>query len=153
MKLLFVCLGNICRSPLAEALMKYHVQNLELSDSFFIDSCGTGNWHQGESPDKRTLDNALKNSLDITHKARQIKSEDIAAFDYIFVMDQHNLTSVLSTYPQAKDKLFLVSHFSKLHPNAIIPDPYYGEEEDFQMVFDLLNSITKELAIYFKHQQ
>jgi len=144
--LLFVCLGNICRSPLAESLFKFNLEKKGKLAFFKIDSCGTSNWHQGEKADHRTLKNAKENGVYITHLAKQITQNDVNQFDYLFVMDNENYKNVLQMFPESEKKLFLLTHFSKIKHNQIIPDPYFGTENDFQDVLNLLNIVTNELA-------
>lgn len=117
-----------------------------MQSSFITDSCGTGNWHEGDKADIRTRKNATENGISITHLARQITQNDIIEFDYLFVMDNQNYKDVLQMFPESEKKLFLITHFSKLKNNQIIPDPFYGTEYDFQEVFNLLNIVTNELA-------
>jgi protein-tyrosine phosphatase len=150
MKILFVCLGNICRSPLAEALFKKHCLYVKISESVSSDSCGIGNWHSGEQPDHRILKIAKENNLDIYHLARQIHPNDLASFDYILAMDYQNIDEILKRFPNAKDKVRLLSSFSKKHFESIVADPYYGDEIDFQKTHQLLDELTLELATYIK---
>ncbi|MCU0360081.1 MAG: low molecular weight phosphotyrosine protein phosphatase [Bacteroidia bacterium] len=143
-KLLFVCLGNICRSPLAEALMR-QIQT-EYNLNFELDSAGTSGYHNGELPDARTRANALKNGLDISYlRARQFKPNDLEAFDQIFTMDRNNLLDIQKAHLKSEHlhKLSLLPHPEKQGEYIEIPDPYFGTETDFENVFQLLNkSIT-----------
>lgn len=151
MKVLFVCLGNICRSPLAEGLFKHHVKELNLD--FECDSCGTGNWHQGEKPDSRMIQTAKKNGIELNHRARQIKSSDFEEFDHIFVMDHQNHSDVIGLKPELADKIKLITAYNQNYNGEIIPDPYFGGQEGFDQVFDMLNHITKDLAIHLSKSQ
>lgn len=141
---LFVCLGNICRSPLAEALFLKHIHELNISNQFHVDSCGTGNWHAGELADVRTRKNAKDNGVNITHRARQITPNDFNEFRHIYVMDENNLRDVKqlnSLHPCIQ----LITENTEFK-GKIIPDPYYGNENDFKYVFNLLNEVTLQLA-------
>lgn len=142
---LFVCLGNICRSPLAEALFLQHVSEQNLSEKFIADSAGTAAYHLGELADKRTRAMALKlSNLNLTHKARQFNTKDFLAFDYIVAMDKSNFQNIIKLKPEnAKAKVLLMRHYDSMiqHEDAI-PDPYYGNENDFEKVHHLLNDCT-----------
>jgi protein-tyrosine phosphatase len=140
MKVLFICLGNICRSPLAEGLFAHHVNALNLSDVFSYDSCGTGDWHAGELADPRMRKTAEKNNIVLTHRARQIR-----------LMDHSNYNNVVALNPAMAHKVNLLTHFHDTYKNQIVPDPYFGGQEGFDEVFNMLNIITKDL-VHFLHQ-
>lgn len=119
MNILMVCLGNICRSPLAEGILR-----TKLTTDFFVDSAGTGGWHAGQSPDERSIATARNYGIDISNqKARKFTVSDFDTFDHIFVMDQSNYKDVLNLAPDdvAKSKVALI-----LGPSKEVPDPYYG---------------------------
>ncbi|WP_133531531.1 low molecular weight protein-tyrosine-phosphatase [Flavobacterium dankookense] len=144
-KILMVCLGNICRSPLAEGLLSSKLP----SDTFFVDSAGTGNYHVGKQPDKRSIDTAYKNGLDISNqKARQFSTNDFEEFDYIFVMDNDNYKDVikLAKTEEQKNKVDLI--LNQLFPkeNVDVPDPYYGLQNGFDMVYNMLDETCDILA-------
>jgi protein-tyrosine phosphatase len=146
MKILFVCLGNICRSPLAEAIFNHKIQNKSLADTFFTDSCGTANYHVGDWPDHRTIKNAQKNRVEINHVGRQLSVNDLEVFDLILPMDQSNLENILRL-PNAtahQHKIKLVRSFDP-HGAGDVPDPYYGTEKDFQEVFEILSRTIENL--------
>jgi protein-tyrosine phosphatase len=143
-KILMVCLGNICRSPLAEGIMRS-----KLSDNFIVDSAGTGGWHTGELPDKRSISTAKNRGIDITNqRARQFKKSDFNTFDYIFVMDNSNYKDVLALAPneEAKSKVKLILNETFPNENVDVPDPYYGGQDGFENVFDMLNQACEEIA-------
>lgn len=143
-KILMVCLGNICRSPLAEGIMRS-----KLSEDFTVDSAGTGGWHAGELPDKRSIATAKNRGLDITNqRARQFKRSDFDTFDHIFVMDNSNYKDVLALAPneEAKSKVKLILNEIFPNENVDVPDPYYGGQEGFENVFDMLDQACEEIA-------
>ena len=134
-KVLFVCLGNICRSPAAEGVLHSMV---DLGD-FTIDSAGTSGFHQGEPADSRMIEHARKRGLDLTSLSRQFVVNDFDRFDYILVMDDKNLRDVLkmASVDQAK-KVRKITDFSQKFKYDHIPDPYYGGAKGFDLVLDLL---------------
>lgn len=151
-KVLFVCLGNICRSPLAEAIFKDKVRRRNLDQHFLIASCGTANYHIGDTPDPRTIANAKKNGIAIDHLGRQFTSKDFLDFDYIFVMDSSNHQNVLRLLqdPAHRDKVAMMRNFDPTAPGEDVPDPYYGTERHFQEVFDILDRSTENLLTHLE---
>jgi protein-tyrosine phosphatase len=138
-RILFVCLGNICRSPLAEGLMRQIQSNHRLD--FVLDSAGTSGFHLGELPDARTRANALKNGLDLSYlRARQFVAQDLLEFERIYTMDKSNLEEIKkkNTHSVHLHKLSLLPHPELEHESIEIPDPYYGTEKDFEQVYQLL---------------
>jgi protein-tyrosine phosphatase len=145
MKILMVCLGNICRSPLAHGIMEHLVKEKGLA--WEVDSAGTGNWHIGSPPDKRSIAIAKKYGLDISAQCcRQFETNDFDRFDRIFVMDRMNLKDVLSLARTEKDR----QKVKLLLDTAVVPDPYY-EDDQFDTVYQMVERgcrviIEKELA-------
>jgi len=136
-----VCLGNICRSPLAEGILKSKVD----SDKVTVDSAGTANYHIGKGPDKRSIATAARYKIDITdQRARQFTAEDFDKFDYIFAMDRSNYNDIVSLAKNTSDKAKVTLMLEVLNnPQAIeVPDPYYGGDSGFEHVFQLLDQAT-----------
>jgi protein-tyrosine phosphatase len=156
MKILMVCLGNICRSPLAEGILRSKTEKLGLDWS--IDSAGTGAWHVGQKPDLRSINVAKKYGIDISKlKARQLVADDIENFDLIYVMDKQNLKDVssLAKSKQSKVKLILEEMFKPFDAVSMneVPDPYYGTNDVFEHVYSLLDRACDEIMDKFALQQ
>lgn len=143
---LFVCLGNISRSPSAEGVFRQLAAEQGLLESLHIDSCGTGNWHIGKAPDARATAAAERRGVDIAElRARQIQAEDLDRFDYVLVMDRSNLADVRDIWNQnggTEPRLFL--EFGR-SGHAEVPDPYYGGEDGFEQVLDLIHEASEGL--------
>lgn len=141
-----VCLGNICRSPLAEAILKSKVDETKV----WVDSAGTDNYHVGESPDPRSINIGKRYNLDLSgQRARQFVVSDFDRFDAIFVMDNSNYENVISLARNEKDKDKVSLILDKIYPNKLmnVPDPFYGDgEENFPKVYALLDSACKQIA-------
>ncbi len=140
-RILFVCLGNICRSPAAEGVLRTLVERQGVSDEFDIDSAGTYGGHAGDSADYRMREAAFVRGYHLTHRSRKIEEEDFYNFDRIIVMDDNNLRDVerLAPSPEAKGKIERFVSLCRRHPDAhYVPDPYYEGREGFEKVLDLL---------------
>lgn len=148
MKILMVCLGNICRSPLAEGILKHKVAEQGLD--WTVDSAGTGSWHVGEQPDRRSIEVAKKHGLDITEqRARQFRPQDFEAFDRILVMDSSNFQDVLGQAQKEahRKKVDLLLNSAYPKENRNVPDPYWdndGFEKVFQMVEEACAKLIEE---------
>ena len=142
-KILFVCLGNICRSPAAEGVFKQKIKERDLENFFVVDSAGTGSWHVGNLPDKRMRTTALSRGIELTSRARQIEGHDLYEFDLILVMDKDNLDAVKSLTKDQNNpvnsKIKLILSYSKNFQLDEVPDPYYGGQNGFDKVLDLLD--------------
>lgn len=154
-KLLFVCLGNICRSPAAENIMNHLINQASLSKQIICDSAGTASYHIGSPPDERMAFAAAK-ALDIKldGQARQFRKSDFDKFDLILAMDRENYQNLLSLDPQKqyRSKVRLMCDFCSKHTTEEVPDPYYGGPEGFNHVIDLLLDACGGLLEYVKHQ-
>ena len=140
-RLLFICLGNICRSPAAQAVMQKLVDERGLRDRFYIDSAGIGGWHVGDLPDKRMRKHAHPRGYVVNHRTRQVQASDFEDFDLIVGMDAENvddLRSMAATIEQS-DKVVMMGDYISKYPNYDhVPDPYYEGSEGFELVLDLL---------------
>ncbi len=146
-KILIVCLGNICRSPLAEGIMLKLIK--ENNINMRVDSAGTSSYHIGEAPDKRTIANAAKHQVDLTSlRARQFKVSDFDKFDKIYVMDKSNLSNVLSLAETEECRCKVDLFLNVLYPNQNleVPDPYFGGEKGFEDVFQLINKACQKIV-------
>lgn len=146
-KVLMVCLGNICRSPLAEGIMLKLIK--ENNINMRVDSAGTSNYHVDEAPDKRTIANAAKHDVDLKPlRARQFKSSDFEKFDKIYVMDNSNMANVLALAKteEHKAKVDLLLNASNPGMNLEVPDPYFGGEQGFEDVFQMVYKACQHVA-------
>ena len=134
--ILFVCLGNICRSPLAEGLFRHVVDAAGQGDEFHVDSAGTGGWHIGDPPDRRAIAVAASHGVDIARlRGRKVSEADFARFDVIVAMDKANLATLEALAPAgARDRIHLFAMLAE-GVMADVPDPYYGDERDFEAVY------------------
>lgn len=157
-KIIFVCLGNICRSPLAEAIFKDLVRKEGLENVVMCDSAGTSNYHIGSPPDPRTIQNAKKNQIKIEHLARQFSVDDFQAYNYILAMDtsnKKNILNLLNKETRDETKVMLMRKFEPEDADTIdVPDPYYSDGDGFQHVHDILQRTCKKFLDFIikEHQ-
>ena len=155
-KILFVCLGNICRSPSGEAVMKGVVENEGLSNRFEIDSAGTAAWHSGEPADPRMQVHANKRGYTLTSISRPVEPDvDFDKFDYIIAMDEQNMRDLqrMAKTEKHHKKLHMMTDFSKEFDYRSVPDPYYGGDKGFELVLDLLEDACGGLLEKIKDEQ
>ena len=147
MKILMVCLGNICRSPLAEGIMQQKIDSCGIDAE--VDSAGFEAFHTGDSPDERAIKVARKKGIDISgYRARIFQAADFDRFDRIYVMDDKNFSDVMQIARNESDRRKVDFILNALNPghNDVVPDPYYGKINDFEAVFDLLNQAAEAIA-------
>jgi protein-tyrosine phosphatase len=144
-KILMVCLGNICRSPLAEGILASKLPK----NKFTVDSAGTGSWHIGHSPDDRSIAVAKKNKINISNqKGRQFSTNDFDVFDYIYVMDNSNYENVvqLAESQDQKEKIQLILNELFPNENVDVPDPYFGLTNGFEIVYNMLDEVCEVIS-------
>lgn len=151
---LFVCLGNICRSPTAHGVFEHLLHKHQLHNIVRVDSCGTGAWHIGQAPDERTQKAAKRKGYDLSHlRARRIELEDFQQFDYILAMDTRNLADVIKMAPDTyAGNIQLFLDYSSKKSLVEVPDPYYGGEDGFERVLDIVEEACENLLLHIKHQ-
>ena len=138
-----VCLGNICRSPLAEGILRNKIPNMNVT----VDSAGTAGYHIGRKPDPRAIDIAKKNNIDIsTLRARKFERSDFINFDKIYVMDKNNFNDVIGLAENKNEASKVILITDILDSYSFVPDPYYGGLADFEKVFNLLDKICHKIA-------
>lgn len=152
-KILMVCLGNICRSPLAQGILASKLPK----DKFLVDSAGTGAWHVGHSPDERSITVAKKNQINISEqRGRQFSTSDFDTFDYIYVMDSNNYSDVLdlAQNQDQKDKVQMILNDLFPNENVDVPDPYFGLPNGFEIVYNMLDEVCDVISekLIQKHQ-
>jgi protein-tyrosine phosphatase len=145
-RVLFVCSGNICRSPLAEAVFRHHAQARGLQDRFQVDSAGTHGWHEGERADPRARKVGAAHGLSVDSIARPVRTSDFESFDLILAMDHGHLRELRSRCPsQYRDKIRLMREFEEAGPDLDVPDPYYDGAEAFEEVYAMLDVSCRKL--------
>jgi len=153
-RILFVCLGNICRSPAAEGVFQHLLNEAGLAAAFTVDSAGTGAWHEGQPADRRMRKAADRRGIQLTSIARQIQPEDFERFDHVFAMDASNLRDLRAMAPAAhRHKVRL---FRDLDPDGVggdVPDPFYGEADGFDEVLDIVTRTGRALLLELQTPQ
>ncbi|MEL0082840.1 MAG: low molecular weight protein-tyrosine-phosphatase [Gammaproteobacteria bacterium] len=151
-RLLFVCMGNICRSPSAEGVFQKLIDSEQLSERFFLDSAGTHAYHVGESPDSRSQRVALARGIDIAHqRARQVRTQDLEQFDLLLAMDRQNYQGLqkIASSDSQRQRIRLMMDFAPALPEDEVPDPYYGEgDQGFERVLNLLEHAAEGLLAH-----
>ncbi|MBD2041292.1 low molecular weight protein-tyrosine-phosphatase [Microcoleus sp. FACHB-672] len=154
-KLLFVCLGNICRSPAAENIMNHLIAEADLSEQIICESAGTASYHVGNPPDRRMVAAASQRGMKFLGEARQFQKIDFEQFDLILAMDGENYRDIISLDPAGKyrDKVRMMCDFCTQHKDKEVPDPYYGGSDGFNYVIDLLSDACQGLLQYIINNQ
>jgi protein-tyrosine phosphatase len=151
-KVLFVCLGNICRSPTADGVFRELIAREKLDQKIRVDSAGTGDWHIGKAPDSRTVAAARQRGYDLSVlRARQVSTRDFAEFDYVLAMDKSNLMNLQRIKPSNySGHLGLFLEFGSRGDYREVPDPYHGDREDFELVLDLVEDAAQGLLNHIR---
>ncbi len=155
LSVLFVCLGNICRSPAAEAVFVAEVQKQNLVSYYTVDSAGIGGWHSGELPDARMRAHAAQRGYCLESRARQVSLADFDTFDLIVGMDDNNISDLrrLALTQEQMQKIVRMTDFCTFFPNDHVPDPYYGGADGFELVLDLLQDACKGLLLQLEKKR
>lgn len=153
-KVLFVCLGNICRSPTADGIFRELVKREKLDQKIIVDSAGTGGWHIGKAPDPRTIAAAKKRGYDLSPlRARQVNAADFDEFDFVLAMDNANLRDLHNIKPvHYTGHLGLFLEFGAHKHHREVPDPYYGEGDGFELVLDLVEGAAQGLLTHIRQR-
>jgi protein-tyrosine phosphatase len=152
-KVVFVCLGNICRSPTAEGVFRHHAEEEGVHGQLLIDSAGTGAWHVGESPDRRSAAAARQRGVILEGAARKASKKDFERFDYVLAMDADNYDNLARMAPSAaaRKKLHMFRDFDEASPEGSeVPDPYYGGDGGFEKVFDICQAASEGLLAFLR---
>jgi protein-tyrosine phosphatase len=155
LRICFVCLGNICRSPTAEGIFRHLVQEEGLEGRVFIDSAGTGSWHVGDPPDRRSAAEALTRGVHLDGASRQLRESDLESFDYVLAMDTSNLHRIREMAPgEPRALVRLLRDFDPdSRPGSDVPDPYYGGDSGFAEVFDICLAGCRGLLAHLRTEQ
>lgn len=155
LRILFVCMGNICRSPSAEAVFLSHLRSNALEEAFEVASAGTHGYHIGDPADSRSIVHAQKRGIDLTfHRAQKVQPGDFEYYDYILAMDNTNFSHLKAICPHPlRRKLYRFCEFATESDQTEVPDPYYGGEKGFELVLDLLEDASKGFLKYLQTKQ
>lgn len=154
-KVLFVCLGNICRSPTAEGIFRQMAEEHGLSTQIEVDSAGTSDWHTGHPPDPRAQEEARRHGINLSAlRARPVEADDFQRFDYIIAMDSSNLDELCQLCPATfRDRLHLCTSFAPELGIKDVPDPYFGGSKGFKRVFAIIEQSARGLLAHIEHEQ
>lgn len=153
-RVLFVCMGNICRSPTAHAIFLKRIEEAGLGDRIVVDSCGTGGWHIGDPPDPRATEAGARRGYDLSPlRAGLIRPGDMDAFDYVLVMDRDNLARSSELNPDGRTQPELFLTYASDSPVDEVPDPYYGDGDRFEQVLDLIESACDGLLEHIREHR
>jgi len=146
-KILFVCLGNICRSPMAEGLLTHKILHAGLNEKILADSAGTANYHIGDPPDHRTMAVLFEHNIHYMHLGRQVSRLDAEQFDYIIAMDRSNFNDLKNLLPADYKNIMLMRDYDLQNKGSDVPDPYYGSISDFRSTYEILNRSIDKLIM------
>jgi len=151
-KILFICLGNICRSVTAEEVFRQYLKRKGLANQVTVDSAGLIDYHEGELADPRMRQHAFNRGYNLTHRSRPVRTSDFHEFDYMVVMDEDNVRRLQHLRPngEVRAKMLRMADFLQNHDYTYIPDPYYGDADDFELVIDLLEDASPTLCEYIQ---
>ena len=151
-KILFVCMGNICRSPAAEGVFIHRIRERGVDHLFEIDSAGTGGWHAGHPPDHRSMAEGRRRGIHLPSTARQVRTSDWSGFDLIICMDRENHANLLRAgAPEEKLRMLLEWHPEETHGD--VPDPYYGGDDGFVHMYDLIETACEQMLDHLLEEQ
>ena len=155
-RVLFVCLGNICRSPMAEGIFNDLIIKNGLQNDLICDSAGTADYHVGKLPDPRMRQTAQRHQMNLTHVGRQLDCDDLVSFDYVLAMDKTNLEDILSLRCSDKissqAKVMLMRNFDPTPGTGSVPDPYYGGQDGFEDVYQMLKRCNKAFLAFLREE-
>jgi protein-tyrosine phosphatase len=154
--ILFVCLGNICRSTMAEGILKQMLLESGLNNSINCDSAGTAAYHIGENPDHRTIETLIRHGANLTHKGRQFNVNDIDSFDYIFAMDMNNYDDMIKlaqSYKKDHSHIAMIRNFDPVKGSKEVPDPYWSQLDGFEEVYQILHRSNTEFLKFLREKK